>query len=108
MFEMGRLRIDQEPGGHGKGRAPGCVGHSGKPKRPANPDLAPEHAGGKLRQAREHFGSTEYPVWVVVKKTREVYMHLGVRIHVDHVAIVARGIMTPLGPPGTFRGRVAV
>jgi adenylate cyclase class IV len=36
-------------------------------------------------QALERFGTNPLPVWVVVKKTRELYMHKGVRIHLDHV-----------------------
>lgn len=37
------------------------------------------------KQARQHFGEAELPVWVKVVKTREVYMHSGVRIHIDQV-----------------------
>jgi predicted adenylyl cyclase CyaB len=36
-------------------------------------------------QARQHFGSEELPVWLKVVKVREVYMHSGVRIHLDRV-----------------------
>ena len=36
-------------------------------------------------QARQHFGEAEMPVWVQVIKKREVYMHSGVRIHLDEV-----------------------
>lgn len=37
------------------------------------------------KQARQHFGETELPVLVRVVKTREVYMHSNVRIHLDQV-----------------------
>lgn len=36
-------------------------------------------------QARERFGTEPLPVWVVVKKKRELYMHGNVRIHLDSV-----------------------
>lgn len=36
-------------------------------------------------QARRHFGMGELPEWVRVVKAREVYMHGGVRIHLDAV-----------------------
>ncbi|MBY0309295.1 MAG: CYTH domain-containing protein [Phycisphaerales bacterium] len=36
-------------------------------------------------QARAHFGPSELPVWVRVVKARDVYMHSGVRIHLDQV-----------------------
>lgn len=36
-------------------------------------------------QAESRFGSTPPHVWVVVKKTRDVWMHSGVRIHLDQV-----------------------
>lgn len=36
-------------------------------------------------QARQHFGAAELPVWVKVVKVRELYMHSGVRIHLDKV-----------------------
>jgi predicted adenylyl cyclase CyaB len=36
-------------------------------------------------QALVHFGSLGLPVWTVVHKTREVWMHSGVRIHLDVV-----------------------
>ncbi|MBY0312862.1 MAG: class IV adenylate cyclase [Phycisphaerales bacterium] len=35
--------------------------------------------------ARERFGSTELPVWVVVRKLRELWTYQGVRIHLDQV-----------------------
>ena len=36
-------------------------------------------------QAMERFGTTPMPVWVVVRKTRELFVHKGVRIHLDRV-----------------------
>ncbi|HYE61112.1 MAG TPA: class IV adenylate cyclase [Phycisphaerales bacterium] len=36
-------------------------------------------------QALERFGREPLPVWVVVKKTRELYMHANARIHLDTV-----------------------
>lgn len=36
-------------------------------------------------QAEARFGTTPLPVWVVVRKTRDVWMHTGVRIHLDQV-----------------------
>jgi adenylate cyclase class IV len=36
-------------------------------------------------QATERFGTSPLPVWVVVKKTRELYMLGNVRIHLDTV-----------------------
>lgn len=36
-------------------------------------------------QALERFGTTPLPVWVVVNKSRDLYMHKGVRIHIDRV-----------------------
>jgi adenylate cyclase class IV len=36
-------------------------------------------------QARERFGAAELPVWVVVKKVRELWSWEGVRIHLDTV-----------------------
>jgi adenylate cyclase class IV len=41
--------------------------------------LYPDH------MARERFGSTDLPVWVVVKKARELWIYDGVRIHLDTV-----------------------
>jgi predicted adenylyl cyclase CyaB len=38
-----------------------------------------------VQEARTVFGMQEPPVWVVVKKVRDVYMHDGVRIHLDAV-----------------------
>lgn len=37
------------------------------------------------QQALERFGVSPLPVWVVVRKTRELYMLGGVRIHLDSV-----------------------
>ena len=37
------------------------------------------------RQAVERFGAQPLPVWVVVKKTRELWVYDGVRIHLDTV-----------------------
>ncbi len=36
-------------------------------------------------QARERFGSEPLPIWLTVKKMRELYMHSNVRIHLDIV-----------------------
>lgn len=36
-------------------------------------------------QAIERFGATPLPVWVVVRKTRELHMYKGVRVHLDEV-----------------------
>lgn len=36
-------------------------------------------------QALERYGSEPLPVWLTVKKTRELYMHANVRIHLDIV-----------------------
>ena len=36
-------------------------------------------------QALERFGTTPLPVWVVVKKARDLYMLGNVRIHIDEV-----------------------
>lgn len=36
-------------------------------------------------QARERFGERPAPVWLVVKKARELYVWKGVRIHLDSV-----------------------
>lgn len=36
-------------------------------------------------QALERFGTTPLPVWLVVRKSRDLYMHQGVRIHLDRV-----------------------
>ncbi len=38
-----------------------------------------------VAEAAQYFGSTEPPVWVTVKKTRELYMVEGVRVHLDDV-----------------------
>lgn len=37
------------------------------------------------QQARERYGLQPLPVWLVVKKRRELYMHGQVRIHLDTV-----------------------
>lgn len=37
-------------------------------------------------QALERFGSSPLPVLVVVKKTRELWLYKGVRVHIDDVA----------------------
>jgi len=36
-------------------------------------------------EARERFGEREPPVWVEVRKRREVWDHRGVRVHLDEV-----------------------
>src|SRR5882724_7615393 len=53
----------------------------------------PNRAGPKLSQftiyseeaAMERFGREPLPVWVVVRKRRELWMHGNVRIHLDQV-----------------------
>lgn len=37
------------------------------------------------RQARERYGEQELPIWLVVRKTRELYILDNVRIHLDRV-----------------------
>lgn len=54
-------------------------------------------------QARQHFGAGELPVVVQVIKTRELYMHSGVRIHLDLVKdlgtfIELEALITPQTP----------
>ncbi len=56
-----------------------------------------------LEQARAHFGSLELPTWVVVRKVREVWMHSGVRIHLDQVEglgtfMELEALVTPTSP----------
>jgi adenylate cyclase class IV len=36
-------------------------------------------------QAMDRFGASPLPVWVVVKKSRDLYMYKGVRVHLDQV-----------------------
>lgn len=36
-------------------------------------------------QAMDRFGTSPLPVWVVVKKSRDLYMYKGVRVHLDQV-----------------------
>lgn len=36
-------------------------------------------------QAIERFGTTPLPIWVVVKKSRDLWLYQGVRIHLDNV-----------------------
>jgi adenylate cyclase class IV len=55
-------------------------------------------------QARQQFGTTEPPIWVVVKKTREVYLHLGVRIHIDCVEGLGHGAPAGGGVGGIGTG----
>lgn len=38
-----------------------------------------------LAQAQERFGREPLPVWIVVKKRRELYLHNHTRIHLDEV-----------------------
>lgn len=42
------------------------------------------------QQAAERFGTLPLPVWLVVTKTREIFMHSGVRIHLDEVEDLGR------------------
>lgn len=37
------------------------------------------------RQAKERYGEQDLPIWLIVRKTRELYMLDNVRIHLDHV-----------------------
>jgi len=41
-------------------------------------------------QAAERFGTLPLPVWLTVSKTREIFMHSGVRIHLDEVDDLGR------------------
>jgi adenylate cyclase class IV len=43
-------------------------------------------------QALERFGAAALPVWVIVDKRRELYLHHGVRIHLDEVEGLGRFI----------------
>jgi adenylate cyclase class IV len=53
----------------------------------------PDKVGGKISkftvysesEARAHFGPVDPPIWLVVRKTRELYMLGTVRIHLDVV-----------------------
>ena len=49
-------------------------------------------------QAAARFGQLDMPVWVTVKKTREVYLHLGVRVHLD--CVEGLGLGAPAGAEG--------
>jgi adenylate cyclase, class 2 len=37
------------------------------------------------QSALERFGTTPLPIWLVVKKTRDLWLYQGVRIHLDRV-----------------------
>lgn len=37
------------------------------------------------RQAKERFGEQELPIWLIVRKVRELYILENVRIHLDRV-----------------------
>ena len=53
VFEMGCLRIDKQSGRNRKGR-PFCrFRQTGKTKRTANPDGAPQNARGKIGETRQ-------------------------------------------------------
>src|SRR5262245_15186292 len=51
MFEMCRLRINQQPRRNGECRSLRFVGQSGNAERPADPHRPAEHLRGKLRKA---------------------------------------------------------
>ena len=53
MFEMRRLRIDQQAGGDGKGRPLGKIRQARHTERPSDADRTVENARGKLRQSGE-------------------------------------------------------
>src|SRR5262249_39314192 len=57
VFEMRRLRIDQQPRGGGEGRPFGGVGQTRDAERTADPDRAAEDAGSELRQADQLAGA---------------------------------------------------
>ncbi len=64
-------------------------------------------------QARQHFGAEELPVWVRVVKVREVFMHSGVRIHLDRVEglgtfIEFEALVTPQAPQEACHQAVAL
>lgn len=40
--------------------------------------------------ARTRFGQAPLPVWVIVEKSREIWMMEGVRLHLDHVERLGR------------------
>lgn len=43
-------------------------------------------------EAQEHFGRTALPVWIIVKKRRELWLAGSVRIHIDDVENLGRFI----------------
>src|SRR5262245_34846356 len=51
MFEMRRLRVDQEPGRGSKGRPFGNVRHPGDAQRTAKRDWTPKHTGSEVGEA---------------------------------------------------------
>src|SRR6202035_1895461 len=57
VFEMRRLRVDQEAGGDRKGRALGRVRQSGDTERAPDAHRPVENAAGKLGQAGELTGT---------------------------------------------------
>ena len=57
MFEMRRLRIDQQAGGDREGRPLGRLRQPGDAERPADADRPVEDARGELRQAGELAGA---------------------------------------------------
>jgi predicted adenylyl cyclase CyaB len=64
-------------------------------------------------QARQHFGAEELPIWLKVVKVREVYMHSGVRIHLDRVEglgtfIEFEALVTPQTPEQACHQSVAL
>lgn len=63
------------------------------------------------REARRQFGAAEMPPWVVVRKTREVFLHVNTRIHIDRVEglgsfIEFEAMVTPEHPVDACRASV--
>ncbi len=57
-------------------------------------------------EARARFGTRELPVWLVVKKSRELWMYAGVRLHLDDVEGLGRFFEgEALVTPGQHVGR---
>lgn len=62
-------------------------------------------------EARRQFGANDLPVWVVVRKTREVFLHVNTRIHLDSVEglgnfIEFEAMVTPEHPVDACRAAV--
>ena len=57
MFEMGVLRVDQQPRGNREGGALGLVGQAAKTERAADADRAVQDTGGEFDRAGELRGA---------------------------------------------------